>query len=59
MNKDKDKDKSVELVKAFIWCAIILFALCWALGAAQAWWLYAGKPITEVPAWAFWFLFGG
>jgi len=59
MNKDKGKDKFVELVNAFILCAVILIALCWVLGAAQAWWLYADKPITEVPAWAFWFLFGG
>lgn len=35
---------------------LILLAIVYFIGAAQAFVLYAGKPITDIPMWAYWFL---
>lgn len=35
---------------------LILLAIVYFIGAAQAFVLYANKSITEIPMWAYWFL---
>lgn len=35
---------------------LILLAIAYFVGAAQAFVLYADKPITDIPMWAYWFL---
>ena len=57
--KINDEDTITKIVNAVFITGICLIVLCGLLGCAQAWWLYADKPITEIPAWALWFLFGG
>ena len=42
----------------FLGIGFILFtiAIILCVGAIQAFVLYADKPITEIPMWAYWFL---
>ena len=48
--------KAADKMRIAITIILILLAITYFIGAAQAFVLYAGKPITEIPMWAYWFL---
>ncbi len=60
--------KTLSKIKKVDWMQILLigFIALMALTAltvggltVYCWVAYGGKPVTEVPSWALWFMFGG
>lgn len=56
MKKAANKVKAADKLRIAITIILILLAITYFIGAAQAFVLYADKPITEIPMWAYWFL---
>ena len=57
-----NKELKDTLIVIGIWTLIIAF--CLFVIICIGWTIYAfvkygGKPITEIPSWALWFMFGG
>ena len=50
------KKKEADKIYIAITIILILLAIAYFIGAAQAFVLYANKPITGIPMWAYWFL---
>ena len=50
------KDNIDEIIFAVVAACFVLIVVAGIVGSIQAWVLYADKPITEVPMWAWWFL---
>lgn len=57
-NKLNTDDLVAILVIAFVFIGVA-FALICAGWSVYAFVKYGDKPITEIPAWALWFMFGG
>ena len=54
----KRKD-SGGFLYALLWILGIIFVVGFVVGEIFAWTLYGGKPIGEIPMWAWIFMFGG
>ena len=52
-----------ELIKTallFLVCGLLILIILGLIGVEIYVWVnYGGKPITEIPAWALWFMFSG
>ena len=48
--------KAANKIYIAIMIILILLTIAYFVGSAQAFVLYADKPITDIPMWAYWFL---
>lgn len=52
--------ESIKCGLLILVCAILILAVLAFIGLEiYVWVTYGGKPVTEIPAWALWFMFSG
>ena len=57
--KATTKERIKEKLFIAFWVAVIVLAVAVVVAYIYALIAYGGKPVSEVPTWALWFIFGG